>query len=104
MTSCLDQQNPEAVVQMCSVKKVFLKISQNSREAILAKISLLKLLASGLQLFLEKDPNIGVFIIAKFLRTTFFIEHFGSWFWRSKPNVGENRWFEHIRERSYKFD
>ena len=38
----------EAVVQMCSVKKVFLKIPQNSQENICAGVSfLIKLQASG---------------------------------------------------------
>ena len=40
----------EAVVQTCSVKKVFLEISQNSQENICARVSfLIKLQASGSQ-------------------------------------------------------
>ena len=43
---------PEAVAQMCSIKKVFLEISQNSQENTCARVSLLiKLQASGLQLY-----------------------------------------------------
>ena len=43
---------PEAVDQKCSVKKVFLEISQNSRENTFARASLLiKLQASSLQLY-----------------------------------------------------
>ena len=39
-------------VKRCSVKKVFLEISQNSQENICAKVSfLIKLQASGLQLY-----------------------------------------------------
>ena len=42
----------EAVVRMCSVKKVFLEISQNSQESTCARVSvLIKLQASGLQLY-----------------------------------------------------
>ena len=42
----------EAVVQRCSVKKVFLEISQNSQENTCARVSfLIKLQASGLQLY-----------------------------------------------------
>ena len=42
----------EAVIQRCSVKKVFLEISQNSQENICAGVSfLIKLQASGLQLY-----------------------------------------------------
>ena len=41
----------EAVVRSCSVKKVFLEISQNSQENTCARVSfLIKLQASGLQL------------------------------------------------------
>ena len=43
--------NSEAVTRRCSVKKVFLKISQNSQENTCARVSFfVKLQASGLQL------------------------------------------------------
>ena len=43
---------PEAVARRCSVKKMFLEISQNSQENTCARVSiLLNLLASGLQLY-----------------------------------------------------
>ena len=42
---------PEAVEQRCSLKKVFLEISQNSQESICARVSfLIKLQALDLQL------------------------------------------------------
>ena len=42
----------EAVAQTCSVKKVFLEISENSQENTCARVSILiKLQASGLQLY-----------------------------------------------------
>ena len=42
----------EAVFQRCSVKKVFLEISQNSQENTCARVSfLIKLQVSGLQLY-----------------------------------------------------
>ena len=42
----------EAVVQRCSVKKVFLEISQNTQENTCTRVSfLIKLQASGLQLY-----------------------------------------------------
>ena len=45
------QESVEAVVQRCSVKKVFLDISQNSQENNCARVFfLIKLQASGLQL------------------------------------------------------
>ena len=68
----------EAAVQRCSVKKVLLEISQNSQEHTCAIISfLIKLQASALQLFLKKRLWYRCFPVnfAKFLRTTFFIEH-----------------------------
>ena len=53
----------EAVVQRCSVKNVFLEISQNSQENTCARVSfLIKLRASGLQLYLKRDPDTGVFL------------------------------------------
>ena len=43
--------SPEAVVQTCSVKKMFLETSQNSQENTCARASfLIKLQASGLQI------------------------------------------------------
>ena len=59
----------EAVVGSCSIKKVFLKISQNSQENTCARVSLLiKLQAWGLHRCLPVN-------FAKFSRTHFFIEH-----------------------------
>ena len=53
---------PEAVVQRCSVKKVFLEISQNSQENTCARVSfLIKLQASDLQLHQKRDSGTGVF-------------------------------------------
>ena len=44
--------DPEAVARRCSVKKVFLEISQNSQENTCARVSfLIKWQASGLQLY-----------------------------------------------------
>ena len=50
------QVNAETVARRCSVKKVFLEISQNSQENTSTRVS-----------FLTK--------LAKFLRVPFFIEH-----------------------------
>ena len=53
----------EAVVQRCSVKEVFLEISQNSQENTCARASfLIKLKAWGLQLYYKRDPGTGVFL------------------------------------------
>ena len=52
-------QKAEAVAQVCSVKKMFLEISQNSQENTCARVS-----------FLIKLQN-----FAKFLRTPFLIEN-----------------------------
>ena len=73
-------QNTEAVVQRCSVKKVFLEVSQNSQENICTRVSfLIKLQASDLRTpfskntFFYKTPlvaasknNITMQTIAKF--------------------------------------
>ena len=70
----------EAVARRCSVKKVFLDISQNSQENTCVKVSfLIKLQASGLRpaTLLKKRLWRRCFPVnlAKFLRTTFLIEH-----------------------------
>ena len=44
---------PEAVVRRCFVKKVFLKILQNSQE---------NTCASGLQMYQKRDSDTGVFL------------------------------------------
>ena len=51
----------EAVARRCSVKKVFLEISQNSQENTSANVSLLiKLQALDLQLYSKRDSGTGV--------------------------------------------
>ena len=57
------QGSTDAVVQRCFVKKVFLKIPQNSQEKTCAGVTLLiKLQASGLQLYHKRDSGTGVFL------------------------------------------
>ena len=51
----------DAVAQSCSLKKMFLKISQNSQENTRLSF-LIKLQASSLQLNWKRDPNRGVFL------------------------------------------
>ena len=72
------QRFTEAVAQRCSVKKVFLEISQNSEENTCARISLLIKLqtfrpATSLKEILWHRCFLMNF--AKFLRTPFFTEH-----------------------------
>ena len=57
----------KAVVRMCSVKTVFLEISQNSQENTCARDSFL--------IKLQTQHKCFPINIAKFLRTAFFIEH-----------------------------
>ena len=67
----------EAVVQRCSVKKVFLEISQNSQENTCTGVSfLIKLQALGLTL-LKKRLWHRFFPVnfVKFLRTLYFTEY-----------------------------
>ena len=47
----LQQEISEAVDRRCSVKKVFLEISQNSQENTCARVSFLIKLQTGLQLY-----------------------------------------------------
>ena len=72
--------NVEAVVQRCSIKKVFLKISQNSQENTCARVSfLIKSQTLGLRpaTVLKKRLWYRCFPVnfAEFLRTPFSIEH-----------------------------
>ena len=49
--------------QRCSVKKVFLEISQNSQENTCARVSfLIKLQATELQLYLKRVSDTGIFL------------------------------------------
>ena len=78
--SCLDNKSKdaEAVAQRCSVKKVFLEISQNSQENTCARASfLIKLQAWDLQLYLKKKLWHRCFPVnfVKFLRTPWLKEH-----------------------------
>ena len=70
----------QAVAQRCSVKKVFLEISQNSQESTCARLSFLVMLQAwglGRATLLKKRFWHRCFPVnfAKFLRTPFFTEH-----------------------------
>ena len=63
----------EAVAPRCSVKKVFLNISQNSQENTCARVSLLITLLN----FVKRETLAQVSSVkfVKFLRTLFFTKH-----------------------------
>ena len=62
----LSIQHSEAVVQMCSVKKVFLGISQNSQENTCTRVSfLIKLQAWGQTLFFKKVAGLKPALLSK---------------------------------------
>ena len=59
----------EAVVRRCSVKKVFLEISQNSQENTCARVSfLVKLQASSLQFYFIKKETLAQVISCEFCK------------------------------------
>ena len=66
----------EAVAQRCSVKKLFVEISQNSQENTCARVSLLSCRPRSATLF-KRRPCFLVFPVnfAKFGRTPFLTEH-----------------------------
>ena len=67
----------EAVVRRCSVKVVFLKISQNSQENTCARVSfLIKLQASPCN-FIKKEilAQVSSCEICEIFKNSFFIEH-----------------------------
>ena len=68
----------EAVVQSCSVKKVFLKISENSQKKTCVTVSFLIKLQAAPAASLKKRLWYRCFLVnfPKFLRTAFFTEHF----------------------------
>ena len=67
----------EAVVRRCSVKTVFLKISQNLQENASAKISFLIKLQASTCIFIQKETLTHVFSceFCKIFKSTIFIEH-----------------------------
>ena len=70
-------QNSEAVVQSCSTKKVFLKISQNSQVNTCARVSfLIKLQAWGLQLYYKTLAQVFSCEICEIFKNTLFKEYF----------------------------
>ena len=68
----LTKLETEAVVQRCSVKKVFLKISQNSQENTCARVSFLKILWNFLEHLFYRTPPVPAFV------ETFLL---GIWIW-----------------------
>ena len=65
---------PEAVVQMCSVKNVFLEISQNSQENTCARVSFLTKLQASVWNFI-KEENLALVFSYEFYevsKNTFF--------------------------------
>ena len=73
----MDVQQSEAVAQRCSVKKVFLKNSQNSPENPCASLFFNKVAGLSAATFLKIRLWCRCFPVnfAKFLRKPFFIEH-----------------------------
>ena len=53
---------PKSVARRCSVKKVFLKISQNSQENTCARAFFNNVVDIDLQLYYKKDSGTGVFL------------------------------------------
>ena len=73
----INLQYTEAVVQRCSVKKVFLELLQNSQENTCVRVSfLIKLKVLGLQLY--QKGTLAQLFFCKFCeisKSNFFIEH-----------------------------
>ena len=61
----------EGVVRGCSIKKVFLEISQNSQENTCARVSFL------LKLFIKKEtlPQVFSCVFCEISKNNFFMEH-----------------------------
>ena len=73
--------------QSCSLKKVFLEISQKSQGNTCIEVSILvKLQGSGLKLYLKSHFNISVFLII-------FWNFYGRLFYRTPPESYGKTWF-----------
>ena len=74
----LDLQNLK-IFQRCSVKKVFLKISHNSQENTLVRVSILIKLLTSASNFIKNETPAHVFfcVFCKIIKNTFFIELLG---------------------------
>ena len=70
----VDLYDTEAVAWRCSVKNVFLEISQNSKETTCVKVSfLIKVHVWGLQLYQKRDFGTSVFVwILQISKNIFF--------------------------------
>ena len=68
-----ERTNPEAVVRRCSVKKLFLEISQNSQESTLARDTFLMKLQKACN-FINKESLAQVFSceFCEISKNTFF--------------------------------
>ena len=89
----------DAVVQRCSVKKLFLKLSQNSQENTCARLQAWGLRTATL---LKKRLLHRCFPVnfAKFLRTTFPTVHLRwlllrNWNFALNNNIGVSHWLSH---------
>ena len=75
-------RSSEAVIQSCSVKKVFLEISQNSQENTCARVSFFNKVA-GLRLKKQLWHRCFRVNFTKFLRTQFLTEHLITLSWEN---------------------
>ena len=90
----------EAVVRRCSVEQVFLKISQNSQENTCPRVSFLLKLQAPPATLLKKRIWSRCFPVnfAKFLRTTFFIEHIWWLLLKKVCRSTQNMFFTHYNQ------
>ena len=67
----------EAVLRRCSIKKVFIEVSQNSQENTCAKVTFLIKLQAQIYDFIKKETLAQVFSceFCEFLTTPFLTEH-----------------------------
>ena len=106
-TSCVSKRggikNLEAVVRRCSVKKLFLEISQNSQENTCVRVSFLIKLQATPATLLKKRLWQRCFPVnfAKFLRTPFLKEHLWWLLLKTDDVVNEPGTFEMRKYASF---
>ena len=93
--------NSRSSHRRCSIKKVFLRIPQNSQEITCARVSfLIKFQASGLQFYEKRDSGAGVFlwILRNLQEGSFYRTPLGDCFWNSQKTVIQNNCFEYLKK------
>ena len=79
----------EAVVRRCSVKKVFLEISQNSQENTCARVSF-EFCEISKNTFFHRSPLVAASELCSFAIVKMLLRYLNSFFWCGLNTIQEN--------------